>query len=210
MLRLTAFLSGCYASFSATEAAAILRITMDQNVSTALNSFTQRYIDLWQQQTGHLPASDELYGVPSPCIVKTQDSQVFWSPQPFVAEANLANIERALEIQLHPDIHEFYTRQYAGDMKADLGDHRFTLLQVWSEDDFIRLQENLIGHLVTQKRLKLSPTLFLATTESEMTMASLCNVSGNVVLEEFGSGKRTLLASTLVHFLDALRPVLPE
>ena len=26
---------------------------MDQNVSTALNSFTQRYIDLWQQQAGH-------------------------------------------------------------------------------------------------------------------------------------------------------------
>ncbi|AIN19523.1 MULTISPECIES: SecY-interacting protein [Yersinia] len=183
---------------------------MDQNVSTALKGFTQRYIDLWQQQTGRPPASEELYGVPSPCNIETEDNQVFWLPQPFVTGANLANIERALEIQLHPDIHEFYTQQYAGDMKADLGDHRFTLLQVWSEDDFIRLQENLIGHLVTQKRLKLSPTLFLATTESEMTMASLCNVTGNVVLEEFGSGKRTLLASTLTHFLDALRPVFPE
>jgi SecY interacting protein Syd len=31
-----------------------------------------------------------------------------------------------------------------------------------------------------------------------------------VVLEQFGSSKRTLLASTLIHFLDALRPVLPE
>ncbi|MDA5492730.1 SecY-interacting protein [Yersinia intermedia] len=183
---------------------------MDQNVSTALNSFTQRYIDLWQQQAGHPPASEELYGVPSPCIVETQDSQVFWLPQPAVADTTLANIERALEIQFHPDIHEFYTCQYAGDMMADLGDNRFTLLQVWSEDDFIRLQENLIGHLVTQKRLKLSPTLFLATTESEMAMASLCNVTGNVVLEQFGSSKRTLLASTLIHFLDALRPVLPE
>lgn len=210
MPRLTAFLSWDYAISDAVQAAAILRIRMDQNISTALTSFTQRYIDLWQQKTGDLPASADLYGVPSPCIVKTQDSQVFWLPQPFVADATLANIERALEIQLHPDIHEFYTRQYAGDMCADLGEHRFTLLQVWSEDDFIRLQENLIGHLVTQKRLKLSPTLFLATTESEMTMASLCNVSGNIVLEEFGSGKRTLLASTLAHFLDALRPVIPE
>lgn len=44
---------------------------MDLNISTALRSFTQRYIDLWQQQTGHLPASKELYGVPSPCIVET-------------------------------------------------------------------------------------------------------------------------------------------
>lgn len=79
------------------------------------------------------------------------EDQVFWQPQAFLPEATLTNIERALEIQLHPDIHDFYTQQYAGDMMADLGNHRFTLLQVWSEDDFIRLQENLIGHLVTQK-----------------------------------------------------------
>ncbi|MEM8266402.1 SecY-interacting protein, partial [Morganella morganii] len=30
----------------------------------------------------------------------------------------------------------------------------------------------------------------------------------NVVLEQFGSDKRTLLAATLGNFLDALRPVL--
>ena len=91
-------------------------------------------------------------------------------------------------------------------MNAEFGEHPLTLLQVWSEDDFIRLQENLIGHLVTQKRLKLSPTLFLATTESEMTVVSLCNVSGNVLLEQFGSKKRTLLAASLGDFLNALRP----
>lgn len=187
----------------------MLRENMDQNVSTALQSFTQRYVELWQQQTAHAPASHELYGVASPCITETHEDQIYWLPQPFLPAATLENVARALEIQLHDDIHTFYTQQYAGDMTAELGDHRFTLLQVWSEDDFTRLQENLIGHLVTQKRLKLSPTLFLATTESEMTMASLCNVTGNVVLEHFGSNQRTLLASNLSHFLDALRPVMP-
>ncbi|UZX69080.1 SecY-interacting protein [Yersinia ruckeri] len=183
---------------------------MDQNVSSALQNFTQRYVDLWQQQTGHPPASEELYGVASPCIIETRQDQIYWLPQPFLPVATLENVARALEIQLHDDIHTFYTQQYAGDMAAELGDHRLTLLQVWSEDDFTRLQENLIGHLVTQKRLKLSPTLFLATTESEMTMVSLCNITGNVVLEHFGSNKRTILASNLSHFLDALRPVFSD
>ena len=59
-------------------------------------------------------------------------------------------VETALELRLQPDAHRFYTQQYAGDMSAQFGEHRLSLLQVWSEEDFIRLQENLIGHLVTQ------------------------------------------------------------
>lgn len=181
---------------------------MDYDVSHALREFTQRYVDAWQQLYGHAPASQELYGVASPCIVENRDDTVLWLPQPFMPAASLEKVEQALELQLQPDIHTFYTQQYAGDMGTQFGEHSLTLLQVWSEDDFIRLQENLIGHLVTQKRLKLSPTLFLATTESEMTLVSLCNVSGNVLLEQFGSKKRTLLASCLGEFLHALHPKL--
>ncbi|PVZ85344.1 SecY-interacting protein [Serratia sp. S1B] len=177
-------------------------------VAHALSEFTQRYIDYWQQQRGHDPASEELYGVASPCIVENHGDTVWWRPQPFIPAATLVKVEKALEIALRPEIHTFYTQQYAGDMSAMLGEQRLTLLQVWSEDDFIRLQENLIGHLVTQRRLKLSPTLFLATTESDMAMVSLCNVSGHVVLEQFGSAKQTLLADSLAHFLDVLQPTL--
>ncbi|SQJ10180.1 SecY interacting protein Syd [Serratia rubidaea] len=180
---------------------------MDHDVTHALREFTQRYMALWQQQRGHAPASRELYGVPSLCVVENRDDEVLWMPQPFTPAATLEKVETALELRLQPDIHTFYTQQYAGDMSAQFGEHRLSLLQVWSADDFIRLQENLIGHLVTQKRLKLSPTLFLATTESEMEMVSLCNISGNVVLEQFGSDRRTLLAATLGNFLDALRPL---
>ncbi|MEH2919673.1 SecY-interacting protein [Samsonia erythrinae] len=180
---------------------------MENGVVSALAAFTQRYVEHWQQQKGHLPASDALYGVPSPCIVENRGEAVYWAPQPFSPSATLDGVARALEIGLHPDIHPFYTTQYAGDMAAQFDSLSCQLLQVWSEEDFTRMQENLIGHLLTQKRLKLPPTLFLATTDSDMTMVSLCNVSGEVILEVFGTKKRQVLAPTLAEFLSDLNPV---
>ncbi len=39
-------------------------------------------------------------------------------------------------------------------MHAQFGDIKLTLLQSSSEDDFRRVQENLIGHLVTPEKAK--------------------------------------------------------
>lgn len=175
-------------------------------VSLALEEFTRRFCELWQQETGSWPASEALYGIPSPCIVTTTGGDVRWQPQPFTPVADLSAVERALDIALQPGIHEFYTTQFAGDMPAVCGTTALTLLQAWSEDDFLRVQENLIGHLVTQKRLKLSPTLFLATTEDEMEVVSLCNLTGEVVLERIGTAQRSVLSASLPVFLDALTP----
>jgi SecY interacting protein Syd len=139
--------------------------------------------------------------------VHTDNEKVYWKPQPAVASDGLSGISRALDIQLHEDIVPFFTSQYAGDMSAVLGDLALDLVQVWSEDDLQRLQENQIGHLVTQRRLKLSPTLFLATTDSELQLISLCNLTGNVLLEQFGSKQREVLAESLSEFLSRLQPV---
>ncbi|SQA99717.1 SecY interacting protein Syd [Cedecea neteri] len=111
-----------------------------------------------------------------------------------------------MDISLQPAVEAFYTTQFAGDMPAVHGNTALTLLQAWSEDDFVRVQENLIGHLVTQKRLKLSPTLFLATTEDEMEVVSLCNLTGEVVIERIGTPQRTVLSASLSDFLNALTP----
>lgn len=179
---------------------------MDNDVRQALEDFTNRFCHAWRELAGGWPASEELYGVPSPCIVTTTGDDVRWQPQPFAPENDLSAVERAMDIALQPAAHQFYTTQFAGDMPALLGSQSLTLLQAWSEDDFQRVQENLIGHLVTQKRLKLSPTLFLATTPDEMEVVSLCNLSGEVVLEKIGTKQRKTLAPSLISFLNDLDP----
>ncbi|MXP59161.1 SecY-interacting protein [Pantoea sp. Taur] len=180
---------------------------MMQQTADALREFTARYVQHWQQQAGHLPASSDLLGVPSPCIVSTLDDCVLWQPQPFTLPATLEAVEWALDIQLQSEISAFYTSQFAGDMTATFQQQPITLLQVWSESDFTRLQENLIGHLVMKRRLKQSPTLFIATTESEQDVIALCNLSGEVILEQPGSKKRQVLAASIQTFLNDLQPV---
>ncbi|WP_205438656.1 SecY-interacting protein [Edwardsiella tarda] len=182
---------------------------MEHQVSAALGDFTQRYLALWRQQHGDWPSSHALYGIPSPCVVYSRDACVFWRPEPGSQE-ELAGISRALDISLHPDLAPFFTTQYAGDMRARWQEIEMDLVQVWSADDLQRLQENQIGHLVTQRRLKLSPTLFLASTADELSLVTLCNLSGNVLLEQFGSPQRRVLAPTLVEFLAGLQPLAQE
>lgn len=179
---------------------------MDNEVQLALAAFTERYGDAWRQKAGTGAQSEALYGVPSPCVVASWGETVEWQPQPFSTPASLDAVERALEIRLQPAAHAFYASQLAGDMPARFNHQPLTLLQPWSEEDFQRVQENLIGHLVMQKRLKLSPTIFLATLEDEMEVISLCNLSGEVVRERVGTRQRTVLAPTLAAFLQALEP----
>lgn len=181
---------------------------MDHQTADALQAFTQRYCDAWQQRYQSWPRSEELYGIPSPCIVASEDDAVAWRPQPFTLAQNVNAVERALDIVVQEPLHSYYTTQFAGDMHARFGEQALTLLQAWSPDDFQRVQENLIGHLVTQKRLKLSPTLFIATLDSELDVISVCNLTGEVVLETLGTRKRTTLSDSLASFLNQLEPLL--
>jgi len=181
---------------------------VDQQTARALQAFTQRYCDAWRQRHGTQPRSEELHGVPSPCVTSTDDDAVFWQPQPFNLEPTLEAVERAMDIVVQQPLKTYYTSQFAGDMPATFGERKLTLLQVWSPDDFQRVQENLIGHLVTQKRLKLPPTLFIGTLDSELDVVSVCNLTGEVVLETLGTRNRTTLSASVASFLSHLEPLL--
>lgn len=180
--------------------------TMSHIQSNPLIAFTQRYIEEWQQKFGHAPKSADLYGIPSPCITSTKDLEVLWQPV-LTTTHSLAIVEEVINLTIHSDAHLFYGTQYAGDMAASFNDMPLSLLQVWSEDDFSRLEQNMIAHLTMQKKLKRRPSIFIATTDDSTQLIAIDNQTGAIILENLIENKVDLLANDLSTFIANLKPV---
>lgn len=178
----------------------------DKKQLDTLLLFTQRYIKLWHTNMNHDPKSEELYGIASPCITKTEDLAVFWLPVQ-TNQHNLDIVEEVIDLTINPAAHLFYGSQYAGDMKAQLNDLSICLLQVWSDDDFSQLEQNIINHLLMQKKLKRRPSIFIATTDDETSIISIDNQTGKIILEKLVTNEIEVLADDIDSFIDSLKPI---
>ena len=145
---------------------------------------------------------------PSPCInepIETlaEGQEVSWTP---IARqiSDMSEFAQALSISVSPALTEFYSAFFAEHLELTIEQGQITLLQAWNEEDFERLQENLIGHVLMKRRLKQSDTLFIGLPENDDYLISVLMSTGEVVLEPVGKEPTEVLAPSLSHFFDSL------
>lgn len=149
---------------------------------------------------------DAQWGSPCYLAIAKEGEQVAWAPQRQRDNLNFDNVESALNISLNQEYCEFFTRYYSDNLPANAKQGPCELLQVWNRDDFERLQQNLIGHLLMKQRLKQSPTLFFALTNEDDFILSVQNDTGEVVLEQVGRPPKEIIAPNLGAFIATLSP----
>lgn len=185
-----------------------------------LQQFAQEFISHYQKKHFHLPKIEKDEDWPSPCEVLTDvneniDSvlslnEVFWQPFTIEKEQGLSfeNVERALELTLHSDIKTYFTTLFSESLDASCEEGQLSLLFAWNKDDFQRLQENIIGHILMKQRLKQKETVFFAVTDEEDMIISIDNEIGSVWVERVGCEPHKMLAPTLADFIEKLTPEL--
>lgn len=182
---------------------------MNNVIKTELLSVFSRYASLWQTKKQCFPLQALDNDWLSPCLFGDEiQEQKQWKPVCRTGNLDLSNIETALDITLHPTIHDFFCSVYSAGIPCLFNSHPIELIQVWNDDDFKLLQENMIAHFMMQKKLGKPASMFIASCSDEMQIISILNDSGEVQLETLGKGQELLLADNLVCFLQKLKPIM--
>lgn len=183
---------------------------MANNLVAVLESFIKTFqaLQLQKLQNGlaeFTPDPDW----PSPCEYE-QDGQWQWRPtlqKDHGFNSRFTNVGEALGIKIDKQYEAFFTTYFSENIQAKHPNGNLEILFPWSEDDFNRLQQNLIGHLMMKQKLKQFPTLFFALTDEDDLNIVVNNISGEVCLEYVGKEPHQVLAADLSTFLADCEPV---
>jgi SecY interacting protein Syd len=182
---------------------------MNNRIKTALDELFTRHAQIWQDEKQSLPQQQFDEQWLSSCQVEQLEEQLItWSPVERDAAISFANIEDALDVSLHPTITQLFCSYFADGIPCLFDGHPIDLIQVWNEEDFNLLQENMIAHFMMQKRLKKPASMFIASCSDEMQVISILNETGEVQLETLGKKQEAILAPSLAEFLEQLQPVI--
>jgi len=181
--------------------------TSINTLAEILWDFVVEYSQEHQKSHGHLPITllDEQWK--SPCQMEMHNEEsVLWQPIKVESELKFDNVESALEISLHEDIKNYFTCLFSDNVHAKSADGHLSLLLPWSLDDFKRLQENIIGHILMKRDLKQEITVFFAVTDEDDLVLSIKNDSGEVWVERVGCEPHKKLADSITEYLKTITP----
>jgi SecY interacting protein Syd len=142
---------------------------------------------------------------PSDCVLRHEAAVCSWLPKKRMINGDFSNIEKSLDISLHPSVAMFYGQYWSGDIEVFSNHGKILLLQNWNQTDFEQLQANLIGHILMKRKLEQAETLFIGLTEEEDTNVCILNQTGEVVLEPVGLEPKAVIAPNLNAFIDTLQ-----
>lgn len=176
-----------------------------------LKHYHQAYIDKLGESPRYYPRGEN-----SDCIEgdmaeelewsKHDEFLVFWKPVKRQDVGSFGNVESALELALHSDIHRFYGDHFSAPLLFDSKWGQGELLQAWNLTDFGYLQQNIIGHLMMKKKLKQEPTWFVGVLEDGDKMLTVDNSDGSVWIEIPGEKPSERLSDNLNSFIEQLTP----
>ncbi|MBA6391407.1 SecY-interacting protein [Colwellia sp. BRX10-3] len=172
--------------------------------------FSQDYLQAYQHRFEHLPITHKDEDWASPCEQGDHEEDFsLWHPIKVDEALTFDNVEAALEVKLHDDIKQYFTAIYSDSLDASCVEGDLSLLFAWSEKDFARLQENIIGHILMKTKLKQKLTIFFAITDDDDHIISLDNETGSVWVEKVGCNPHKKIADTLAEFILQLTPRIP-
>ncbi|WP_448549302.1 SecY-interacting protein [Thalassotalea fusca] len=184
--------------------------SLNPSVSNNLKLFAKKYVERYVDKYQHLPLVECDENWPSECIQGNNDAQTnLWQPIEVQEKLSFDNIETALDINLHDDIRAYFTTLYSDSLHAACSEGELSLLLPWSQKDFERLQENIIGHVLMKKKLKQPVTVFFAVTDDEDCILSVNNQTGEVWVERVGCEPHKKLADSIAEFIEQLQPAIP-
>jgi SecY interacting protein Syd len=185
-------------------------LIMTHAIEHIIDQFVNDYIDQsTANNRGLLTEWDAQW--PSPCIdepaLAVADGDIIdWLPHRRGDLGTMANLATALDIVIPQSFEALVGRYYSLDLNALHPRGPVTLLQAWNENDYDRLQKNLIAHVLMKRRLKQPDTLFFALTDEDDFIISLEVQTQHVVLEPVGKPAKEILSESLPAFIAALTP----
>ncbi len=177
------------------------------NATLALDALLRRHENLFKSKNKlGLPNFELDEPWPSACIEHQDEHNYYWRHKSRDPVNIFLDIEKAIEIPFHPDLHTYYSSFWSNGICVEHCEVEFSLIQIWNEDDQERLKENILGHCFAKLKARQALTLFIGCADNNEIL-SIENETGKVIIERPGQKGSKLVAEDLESFLISASPI---